>query len=95
MIDLSCKDFLSEINTKFTVVEKDFEIELIEVAERTTIPKQEIFSLVFLGAKDNFLEQKIYQMHHEKLGNGELFLVPIAEVANGYKYEAGFNRLIN
>jgi hypothetical protein len=95
MLDnLNYEDYVGELNTKFQLAETSMEIELIEITERKMTTQQEMFSLIFLGAKDNFLEQKIYQMHHEKLGDGELFLVPIAEVADGYKYEAGFNRLI-
>lgn len=92
--DLGYKDYASEINTKFQLGETEFEIELIEVTEKNISPQQEMFSLIFRGAKDNFLEQKIYHIQHEKLGDGELFLVPIAEEADGYKYEAVFNRLI-
>ncbi len=95
MLDnLKYEEYLSEINTKFKLKESSAEIELIEVTDKTVNPNQEMFSLIFLGDKDNFLEQKIYHMFHEKLGVGELFLVPIAEVSEGFKYEAGFNRLI-
>jgi hypothetical protein len=95
MLDnLKYEDYAEVLNTKFKLTEVSVELELIEVSQRKTTPQQEIFSLIFTGAKDDFLEQKIYRMHHEKLGNGELFLVPIAEVADGYKYEAGFNRII-
>ncbi len=96
MLDnLKYEEYLSEINTKFKLMESSVEIELIEVTTKTVNPNQEMFSLIFLGDKDNFLEQKIYQMFHEKLGVGELFLVPIAEVTDGFKYEAGFNRVVN
>ena len=95
MLDnLKYEDYLSELNTKFLLTETSLEIELVEITEKTLTTKQEMFSLIFLGAKDNFLEQKMYRLHHEKLGDGEIFLVPIAEVADGYNYEAGFNRLI-
>jgi hypothetical protein len=95
MLDnLQYEDYAEVLNTKFQLTEMSVELELIEVSQRKTTPQQEMFSLIFTGAKDNFLEQKIYRMHHEKLGDGELFLVPIAEVADGYKYEAGFNRVI-
>jgi hypothetical protein len=95
MLDnLKYEDYAEVLNTKFQLTEVSVELELIEVTQRKITTQQEIFSLIFTGAKDNFLEQKIYQMHHEKLGDGELFLVPIAEVADGYKYEAGFNRII-
>jgi hypothetical protein len=95
MLDnLKYEDYLAELNTKFKLAETSTELELIEVTQRKLTSQQEMFSLIFSGAKDNFLEQKIYRMHHEKLGEGELFLVPIAEKADGYRYEAGFNRII-
>jgi hypothetical protein len=95
MLDnLKYEDYVGELNTKFQLTEIPVELELIEVSARKSTTQQEIFSLIFRGAKDSFLEQKIYQMHHEKLGEGDLFIVPIAEVADGYKYEAGFNRII-
>ena len=93
--NLGFKDYLDEINTKFYLVETGFEIELVEVTGKNFSPQQEMFSLIFRGAKVNFLEQKIYHLSHEKLGDGELFLVPIAEAADGFKYEAIFNRLIS
>ncbi len=96
MLDnLGYKDYASEIKTKFQLGETEFEIELIEVTQNNISPQQELFSLIFRGAKDNFLEQKNYHLRHEKLGEGELFLVPIAEAADGYQYEAVFNRLIS
>jgi hypothetical protein len=96
MLDkLKYEDYVTELNTKFALAETPMEIELIEVTQRNLSPQQEIFSLIFSGAKDNFLEQKIYRMRHEKLGEGDLFLVPIAEKQDGYHYEAGFNRIID
>ena len=95
MLDtLNYEDYAEYLNTKFQLTEIGVEIELVEILEKITTAEQEMFSLIFCGSKDNFLEQKIYQIHHEKLGDGGLFLVPIALDANGYKYEAGFNRLI-
>jgi hypothetical protein len=95
MLDnLKYEDYVAELNTKFKLAETSIELELIEVTQRNLSPQQEIFSLIFAGAKDNFLEQRIYLLHHEKLGEGDLFLVPIAEKHDGYHYEAGFNRII-
>ena len=94
MLDkLEYEDYLGQINTKFRLTGMSVDIKLVEVTERKIIPPQEMFSLIFLGAKDNFLEQKSYKMHHTELGYLELFLVPIAEVAGGYNYEAFFNQL--
>ena len=92
--NLDYQDYVLEINTKFYLAETGFELELIEVTETTISPHQEMFSLIFQGVKDNFLEQGIYPLRHKKLGEGELFLVPIAEDPDGFKYEALFNRLI-
>jgi hypothetical protein len=85
MLDnLKYEDYVAELNTKFKLAETSIELELIEVTQRNLSPQQEIFSLIFAGAKDNFLEQRIYLLHHEKLG----------EKHDGYHYEAGFNRII-
>lgn len=96
MLDnLKYEEYADELNTKFIVAETSIELELIEVTDKKSTHQQEMFSLIFLGAKDNFLEQKIYKLRHEKLGEGDLFLVPVAEKSDGYQYEAGFNRIIN
>jgi hypothetical protein len=67
---------------------------LVEATEPKTTPGQEVFSLFFLGPKDTTLPQRIYQLAHEQLGEGALFLVPIERTEKGVKYEACFNRLI-
>ncbi len=72
----------------------DFEIELSEVTEQFRTPRQEAFSVVFHGPADPYLKQGSYQLRNEKLGEMELFLVPIAKDQAGYQYEAVFNRLI-
>ena len=57
-----------------------------EAAKLNRIP----FSLHFIGPKSFLLEQKMYRFEHDKLEPMEIFLVPIAEEAEGYKYEAVF-----
>lgn len=71
----------------------DFEIKLTEVTEQFHTPRQEAFSVVFHGPADPFMQQGSYQLRNEKLGEMELFLVPIAKDQDGYEYEAVFNRL--
>lgn len=96
MIDsLTYEEYKEHVNTNFQLPEIGIELELIEVLAKVMTSQQEMFSLIFRGAKDNFLEQKTYQLRHEKLGDGDLFLVPLALDSEGYKYEAGFNRLID
>lgn len=92
---LSYADYAPHVNTKFQLTElENTEVELIEAAEKNFSPAQEMFSLIFRGSNDDFLPQGIYRLRHEALGEGELFLVPVAQDADGYQYEAGFNRLV-
>ncbi len=94
MLDnLSYEEYLGAIGSKFTVDDPACHLELIEAGERCTAPHQEMFALTFGGAKDKFLEQKIYRLRHERLGEGDIFLVPVGEDAEMFQYEANFNRL--
>ena len=96
MLDsLSYEDFSEHLDSNFRVGEGPAELKLVEITERKVTAKQDMFSLIFAGAEENFLEQGIYLLNHETLGSGGIFLVPIAKDAGGYKYEAGFNRVLN
>lgn len=88
-------DFAGQVNTKFRVVETDepLELELVEANEINISGNQEIFSLVFLGPDDKFLPQKLYDLEHDTLGRGLIFLVPVGKVERGFSYEAVFNRM--
>jgi hypothetical protein len=93
---LSQESFEENLNTKFLLPAQSggpFEIELIEVAHGAPLEGTERFSLVFRGALDFTLPQSIYRLEHERLGAFDLFLVPIAREADGFRYEAVFNRL--
>lgn len=97
MLDgLNYEDFAAQVGTKFRLNEatEPIELELIEASELKLTPPQEMFSLIFLGPKNIQLPQQIYQLAHEQLGEGMLFLVPIGQSEAGIKYEAAFNRLI-
>ncbi|MGI8642374.1 MAG: DUF6916 family protein [Pyrinomonadaceae bacterium] len=98
MLDtLKYEELAAQVNTKFLVTEttEPIELELVEAIEPVIALQQEFFSLIFLGPKNLLLPQKIYQLAHERLGNGVLFLVPIGQNEEGIRYEAVFNRLIN
>ncbi|MGI9644272.1 MAG: DUF6916 family protein [Ilumatobacteraceae bacterium] len=45
------------------------------------------------GPRDVFLEQGIYVLRHDELGELALFLVPVNEVEEGFVYEAVFTRV--
>ena len=98
MLDiLSYEELAAEVGTKFLLTDTPapVELEFIKITERRGNARQEYFSLFFRGAPEFVLPQKIYAMRHEKLGAGELFLVPVERTDQGVEYEAAFNRLIN
>lgn len=49
------------------------------------------FVLTFSGPPDHHLDQRIYALHHEVMGDVELFLVPVGPAHGRLTYEAVFN----
>ena len=93
----SYEEYAAQVNTKFRLLEMSpvLEIILSEITEKKLTARQEYFSLVFIGASEFPLPQRTYEMIHEHLGDGALFLVPVGQDNDGIKYEAAFNRLID
>ena len=88
-------DFAPYINTKFQVQLNDdatMEIELIRVEEKPSSTRQEQFALTFRAPANAPPQQWLYQLQHEQLGSGKLFLVPIEREGEALIYEAVFNR---
>ena len=54
-------------------------------------PDMQRFSLIFSGPPDVSLPQNMYSLKHERMGQFNIFLVPIAGDETGYRYEAVFN----
>lgn len=84
-------------NSKFTVClegDQSFDLEMIDLSELKLSPRQERFSLLLLGPPDKFLGQGIRHLHHDELGEFDLFLVPIGQDEAGVSYEIVFNRLV-
>ncbi len=97
MLDtLSYEELAGQLGTKFAVTDAPvpLELEFAEITERRATERQEYFSLIFRGSRDPILPQRIYQLEHEQLGAGALFLVPVSANAETAEYEAAFNRLI-
>jgi hypothetical protein len=95
MDSLHFEDYLPHVNSKFTARFKNgasIELELTQVEEKSPSPRQEQFVLTFRAPLDAPREQQIFDLHHEQLGGGSLFLVPIGKDANGLIYEVVFNR---
>ena len=95
---MSKASFIENLNTRFRAVLEEstvIEMELIEVIDRRSTPRQEQFSLLFRVAQDEALPQGTYRLEHDRLEAGELFLVPVSKDARGVCYQAVFNRLID
>lgn len=94
--DLTKEMFAESLNTKFRILVESsdaVELELIELTEGVSTPRHEQFALLFRGSHNFFLPQQIYHIEHDKLGEFDLFLVPVARAQDGFHYEAVFNRL--
>ena len=89
--------FAENLNTPFALQHPHWGIvtvNLVSVSDLRETPRQRMFSLVFLGPLDQPLEQGLHPMTHETMGTESLFLVPIAREADGFRYEAVFNNLV-
>jgi hypothetical protein len=92
---LSKSMFAENLHTRFHVhtgPEATVELELIELSEGRANPGHEVFSLTFRGPLDAFLGQGMVSMAHDAIGEFDLFIVPIAQISDGFLYEAVFNR---
>jgi hypothetical protein len=83
MLDtLTLEDFQRLLHDRFRIAPDDapaFEVELVDVTEIPREPGGRApFSLVFQGGPNPPLPQRIYRVEHAKLGELDIFLVPIA-----------------
>src|SRR5882762_3981048 len=85
-------EFSQHVGTKFhrNVDQREIELELTEVKGYTSLAIEqggmERFSIFFAGPGDPFLPQKVYSLEHERMGEVEIFLVPVAGDGKGYRY---------
>ncbi len=98
MLDKLHKDmFDGLLHEPFQVLQPglaSFDLKLVEVTEHLHTARQESFSVFFHGPASPFMQQGMYRLCHEKLGEVDLFLVPVGRDSDGYQYEAVFNHLI-
>jgi hypothetical protein len=93
---LTHEEFTKHAKTKFQVQFNEntpVELELTKVSELKLHPQQEEFAVEFRGPLDMFLGQGVRNFTHDQMGQFELFIVPIKQDAQGFYYEAIFNRL--
>ena len=89
--------FAPLLNTEFTLYPEParaVKVELVEVNGDgdQKVPGLERFSLVFRGPLKYMIQQQTVPLEHEALGLQHLFLVPVGREADGFRYEAVFNR---
>ncbi len=92
------ENFTRHLKTMFCVrldAEHTLELELEEIQPFPSLVHargdMERFSLYFRGPRDMLLPQRTYRIEHERMGEMDIFLVPIAQDANGFRYEAVFS----
>jgi len=67
-------------------------LELLTLTRQNFHPDWVAFSLLFRGPLERPIGQGLYPTRHARMGQAELFLVPVAREADGMRYEAVFNR---
>ena len=93
---LSRDNFAVNLNSVFRVQVapgEACEIALIELRDGRASARQEQFALTFRGPRDRFLGQGTFPVEHPVMGSFDLFLTPVGQEADGFLYEAVFNRL--
>jgi hypothetical protein len=96
-VSLTEQEFSQHVGTTFqlTLDQQKIELNLAEVKgylpgsnEQTGMER---FSVFFEGPAESRLPQTTYHLKHERMGEFDLFLVPIAKNDQGFRYEAVFN----
>jgi hypothetical protein len=98
MDELPGRDAFAEcLHERFQVVgaqPDELELELFEVSELRELSGTRTFSIVFRGPATRFLPQRTYRLRHPRLGELDLFLVPVGRQAEDIHYETVFNHLV-
>jgi hypothetical protein len=98
---LTEQEFSQHVGTNFQLklVQGTVNLNLSKVKGYPSGPNEqtgmERFSAFFDGPPDPRLPQAVYQLEHERMGQFELFLVPVAKNDQGFQYEAVFNYFKN
>lgn len=93
--DLTLATFEPLVGDGFTVVDGTPEAVEFVLESAVAIAEwpggRDPFGLVFRGPREPLLVQAIYTLRHASLGDLEIFVVPIAQDADGASYQAIFN----
>lgn len=94
---LTRQSFSDLLNSKFQMfisADSAVEIELVEVVQRRSTPRQEQFAVAFRVPASVPALQGVYRIKHDDLGDVELFMVPYKQEAEATYFEAFFNRIL-
>lgn len=64
---------------------------IVKAQRANDIHRRAPFSLFFTGPGPHVLQQGSYRMQHVKLGELNIFIVPVAETDGGFRYQAAFS----
>lgn len=91
-------EFRQNLNTPFRIhvnAPKPIDLTLVAVESRPSEVREqqgmERFSVFFLSPLEFLLPQSTYWLSHPRMGEFDLFLVPIRQDSNGYRYEGVYN----
>jgi hypothetical protein len=91
---LTLDDFAPAVGEAFAVhVEgaDGLELELVEARPLGMAPtEREPFALLFRGPADPLLPQAIYRLASDRVGEQDIFIVPVGRDERGTEYEAIF-----
>jgi hypothetical protein len=96
--ELTRDDYAACVNMDFIVdlsPEQKVTMKLSEVTELKERFSQQTFSLIFHAPETTPIEQGQFTVHNEKLGDIDLFMVPIGKDKRGVMFQSLFNRLID
>jgi hypothetical protein len=88
------EDFSREVDTDFSgagEASESLEFRLIEAKEHYSDARIQSFALMFVTATEHVPAQGIFTLRHDRLGEMDMFLVPVDKTGHGVFYEASFN----
>ena len=93
---LTLEHFSGCVNETFHASLNEGEIDFVLVEARSIPPPpgnhvRAPFSLLFRNTSSFLFPQQTYRMHHGRVGDVGIFLVPVAREREGFLYQAIFN----
>lgn len=92
---LTLEHFAGCVNETFAAAFDGMQMEFVLVEARPLTGQRDAarapFSLLFRNAAAIVFPQQIFSMHHPRVGQVGIFLVPIAQERAGFLYQAVFN----